>query len=118
MMDSSTRLLGPREIGLAIGEPPARQGYPPSVFFQILTDGANRNSETGSITASYHLHIKDMEAHRRRSPRYSGWHIILNRELGARNYWPAIDILPSLSQVANGIVADGHKGAAAKFERS
>ena len=42
-------------------------------------------------------------------------HIILNRDLGARNHWPAIDVLPSLSRVMNGIVGDAHKAAAAKL---
>ena len=42
-------------------------------------------------------------------------HIILNRALGARNHWPAIDVLPSLSRVMNGIVPDEHKAAAGKL---
>jgi type III secretion protein N (ATPase) len=42
-------------------------------------------------------------------------HIILNRALGARNHWPAVDILPSLSRVMTGIVTDEHKKAAAKL---
>jgi type III secretion protein N (ATPase) len=42
-------------------------------------------------------------------------HVILNRDLGARNHWPAIDILPSLSRVMSGIVTPEHKKAASKL---
>ena len=120
MMDSSTRFArAQREIGLAIGEPPARQGYPPSVFFQIprLMERTG-NSETGSITALYTILVQGGDMEEPIADEVRGildGHIILNRELGARNHWPAIDILPSLSRVMNGIVADGHKGAAAKL---
>ncbi len=120
MMDSSTRFArAQREIGLAIGEPPARQGYPPSVFAQIprLMERTG-NNETGSITALYTILVQagDMEepiADEVRS--ILDGHIILNRALGARNHWPAVDILPSLSRVMSGIASDEHKKAAAKL---
>jgi len=44
-------------------------------------------------------------------------HVILNRDLGARNHWPAIDILPSLSRVMSGIASDDHKKAAGKMRQ-
>ncbi len=120
MMDSSTRFArAQREIGLAIGEPPARQGYPPSVFAQIprLMERTG-NNETGSITALYTILVQagDMEepiADEVRS--ILDGHIVLNRALGARNHWPAIDVLPSLSRVMSGIAAPEHKQAAAKL---
>jgi type III secretion protein N (ATPase) len=119
-MDSATRFArAQREIGLAIGEPPARQGFPPSVFAQIprLMERTG-NNETGSITAIYTVLVQagDMEepiADEVRS--ILDGHIVLNRQLGARNHWPAIDILVSLSRVMTGIVPAEHKGAAAKL---
>ncbi|MEK7705790.1 MAG: type III secretion system ATPase SctN [Myxococcota bacterium] len=120
MMDSATRFArAQREIGLAIGEPPARQGYPPSVFAQIprLMERTG-NNEIGSITALYTVLVQagDMEepiADEVRS--ILDGHIVLNRALGARNHWPAIDILPSLSRVMSEIAAPEHKKAAAKL---
>jgi type III secretion protein N (ATPase) len=120
MMDSSTRFArAQREIGLAIGEPPARQGYPPSVFAQIprLMERTG-NNETGSITALYTILVQAGDMEEPIADEVRGildGHIILNRALGARNHWPAIDILPSLSRVMTGIVGDPHKKAAGKM---
>jgi type III secretion protein N (ATPase) len=120
MMDSATRFArAQREIGLAIGEPPARQGYPPSVFAQIprLMERTG-NNETGSITAIYTILVQagDMEepiADEVRS--ILDGHIVMNRALSARNHWPAIDIPVSLSRVMTDIVKPEHKKAAAKL---
>jgi type III secretion protein N (ATPase) len=120
MMDSSTRFArAQREIGLAIGEPPARQGYPPSVFFQIprLMERTG-NNETGSITALYTILVQGGDMEEPIADEVRGildGHIILNRELGARNHWPAVDILPSLSRVMNGVASDQHNAAAGKL---
>jgi len=120
MMDSSTRFArAQREIGLAIGEPPARQGYPPSVFYQIprLMERTG-NNEHGSITALYTILVQGGDMEEPIADEVRGildGHIILNRDLGARNHWPAIDILPSLSRVMNGIVQDQHNASAAKL---
>ena len=120
MMDSSTRFArAQREIGLAIGEPPARQGYPPSVFAQIprLMERTG-NNETGSITALYTILVQAGDMDEPIADEVRGildGHIILNRALGARNHWPAIDVLPSLSRVMTGIAADEHKKAASKL---
>jgi len=120
MMDSSTRFArAQREIGLAIGEPPARQGYPPSVFAQIprLMERTG-NNEIGSITALYTILVQASDMEEPIADEVRGildGHIILNRALGARNHWPAVDILPSLSRVMSGIAAPEHKKAAAKL---
>lgn len=120
MMDSSTRFArAQREIGLALGEPPARQGYPPSVFAQIprLMERTG-NNHLGSITALYTILVQGGDMEEPIADEVRGildGHIILNRDLGARNHWPAIDILPSLSRVMNGIVQDHHNTAAAKL---
>jgi type III secretion protein N (ATPase) len=120
MMDSSTRFArAQREIGLAIGEPPARQGYPPSVFAQIprLMERTG-NNETGSITALYTILVQAGDMEEPIADEVRGildGHIILNRALGARNHWPAVDILPSLSRVMSGIASPEHKQAAGKL---
>ena len=118
MMDSATRFArSQREIGLALGEPPARQGYPPSVFAQIprLMERTG-NSAKGSITALYTVLVQAGDMEEPIADEVRGildGHIILSRELGSRNHWPAIDILPSLSRVMASVADDQHKRAAA-----
>jgi type III secretion protein N (ATPase) len=108
MMDSTTRFArAQREIGLAVGEPPARQGYPPSVFAMLprLLERTG-NSPAGSITALYTLLVAGGDMEEPISDEVRGildGHIILNRNLGAKNHWPAIDVLPSLSRVMKGL---------------
>ena len=120
MMDSATRFArAQREIGLAIGEPPARQGYPPSVFAQIprLMERTG-NDENGSITAMYTVLVQAGDMDEPIADEVRGildGHVILNRALGARNHWPALDAPVSLSRVMNGIVEGGHKTAAGKL---
>ena len=120
MMDSSTRFArAQREIGLALGEPPARQGFPPSVFALIpkLMERTG-NNHLGSITALYTILVQAGDMDEPIADEVRGildGHVILNRDLGARNHWPAIDILPSLSRVMSGIVPDEHKKAASKL---
>lgn len=120
MMDSATRFArAQREIGLAIGEPPARQGYPPSVFAQIprLMERTG-NSKDGTITALYTVLVQAGDMDEPIADEVRGildGHIILNRQLGARNHWPAIDVPVSLSRVMNGIVEANHTHAAGKL---
>lgn len=120
MMDSTTRFArAQREIGLAVGEPPARQGYPPSVFSMLprLLERTG-NAHRGSITALYTVLVAGGDMEEPIADEVRGildGHIILDRNLGARNHWPAIDVLPSLSRVMTGITDDAHRAAAAKL---
>ena len=113
MMDSVTRFArAQREIGLAAGEPPARRGFPPSVFAALpqLMERAGR-SDTGSITGLYTVLVEgdDMTepvADETRS--ILDGHIILSRQLAQANHYPAVDVLASVSRVMNNIVDEDH----------
>jgi type III secretion protein N (ATPase) len=119
MMDSLTRFArAQREVGLAAGEPPARQGYPPSVFAMLprLLERTG-NSAGGSITALYTVLVSGGDMEEPIADEVRGildGHIILSRELGTRNHWPAIDVLPSLSRVMSAVADQEHKQAAGR----
>jgi ATP synthase in type III secretion protein N len=123
MLDTVTRLArAQREIGLAIGEPPARQGYPPSVF-SMLPRILERtgNSEKGKCTAIYTCLVAGGDMEEPIADEVRGildGHFILNRALGERNQWPAMDVLASLSRVMSGIVSKEHKKAAGKLRET
>jgi ATP synthase in type III secretion protein N len=122
LLDSLTRVArAQREVGLAAGEPPARQGFPPSVFAMLprLLERTGQ-SENGSITAIYAVltnpggeESDDPVADEVRA--ILDGHIWLSRELAARNQWPAIDVVRSLSRVMDEIVDDQHRAAAARL---
>ncbi len=120
MMDSVTRFArAQREVGLAAGEPPARQGYPPSVFSMLpkLLERTG-NAATGSITALYTVLVAGGDMEEPIADEVRGivdGHIILNRKLATRNHWPAIDVLPSLSRVMNAVASSEHREAAGQF---
>jgi type III secretion protein N (ATPase) len=113
LMDSLTRFArAQREVGLAAGELPVRQGYPPSVFAMLpqLLERTG-NSERGSITAIYTVLVAggDMEEPISDEARaVLDGHIVLSRSLAERNHWPAIDILPSLSRVMSFVADPDH----------
>ncbi|WP_225412791.1 type III secretion system ATPase SctN [Stigmatella hybrida] len=123
MLDTVTRLArAQREIGLAVGEPPARQGYPPSVF-SMLPRILERtgNSAKGKCTAIYTCLVAGGDMEEPIADEVRGildGHFILNRALGERNQWPAMDVLASLSRVMSGIVAKEHKKAAGKLRET
>jgi ATP synthase in type III secretion protein N len=120
MMDSVTRFARAlREIGLSVGEPAVRRGYPPSVFAELprLFERAG-NDDRGSITAFYTVLAEDEDgsdpiAEEVRS--ILDGHIVLSRALGAAGHYPAIDVLASASRVFPRVTAADHQEAAQRL---
>jgi len=118
MMDSLTRLAhSQREVGLAIGEPPTTKGYTPSVFTFLpkLLERVGTGPGSGTITGLYTVlmdgdELADPIAETVRS--ILDGHIVLSRQLAARNHFPAIDLLNSTSRVMKDIVGREHYAAA------
>ncbi|MFO0619767.1 MAG: FliI/YscN family ATPase [Polyangia bacterium] len=122
LVDSLTRVArAQREVGLAAGELPARQGYPPSVFALLprLLERTGQG-EFGSITAVYAVlvtgsgdDVDDIIAEEVRAT--LDGHIELSRSLAERGHYPAIDVLRSLSRVMDDIVDGSQRQAAARL---
>jgi type III secretion protein N (ATPase) len=117
MLDSLTRYArAEREVALAAGEPPARQGYPASAFAalpRLLERTGNR--ATGGITAVYTVLVPGGDMDEPVADEVRGLldgHVVLERRLAVRGHFPAVDVLASLSRAMPAVTSGPHRAAA------
>jgi type III secretion protein N (ATPase) len=119
LLDSITRFArAQREVGLAAGEPPARQGYPASVF-QALPRLLERtgNRERGGISAIYTVLVAGGDLEEPIADEVRGildGHVVLDRRLAERGRFPAVDVLASVSRVMPKVTSGAHRKAATR----
>ena len=124
LMDSLTRFaMAQREIALAIGEPPATKGYPPSCFAklpQLVERSGNGVVGGGSITAFYTVLTEGDDPQDPIADAARGildGHIVLARELAEAGHFPAIDVERSVSRVMNNVATPAHLDSARRLRQ-
>jgi FliI/YscN family ATPase len=119
LVDSLTRVArAQREVGLSAGEPPARHGYPPSVFALLprLVERAGATS-VGTITGIYTVLVAGNDMDEPIADEVRGLvdgHIVLERRLAQRGHFPPIDVVSSVSRLMPKLVEAQHQAAVAR----
>jgi FliI/YscN family ATPase len=123
VMDSVTRFAhAQRQVGLSVGEPPATRGYTPSVFssLPLLLERAGAVEGAGSITGLYTILVEGDDLTEPVADACRGvldGHLILARDLAERGHYPALDVLASVSRVAEEVTDERHAHARRQIVR-